>query len=205
MKLLLHGFHFHRLRLTRFFTLFPFRPQTLLSKYQSPAKHTTYWHRPHTSTTKLPVVFIHGIGIGLYPYTSFLSELNSKSGIESEDPNDQVGIIAIELMPVSFRITNSALARTELCYEIDQILHKHFTPDQNFVLVSHSYGTVSVPRFLSFPALESEDITLGKLLTLELLGNRNSPPQNAIYCRTHRPYRSNRPSVYPAAPTRCCL
>jgi hypothetical protein len=144
MKLLYHGFHFHRLSLTRFFTLFPFRPQTILTKHRSPAKHTTYWHRPHTSSTKLPVVFIHGIGIGLYPYTNFLSELNSTAGIESDDPNDQVGIIAIELMPVSFRITHSALGRAELCYEIDQILHKEFLPNQKFVLVSHSYGTVCI-------------------------------------------------------------
>ena len=149
MKLLCHGFHFHRLKLTRFFTLFPFRPQTILTKHRSPAKHTTYWHRPHTSSTKLPVVFIHGIGIGLYPYTNFLSELNSIAGVESEDPNDQVGIIAIELMPVSFRITHSALGRAELCYEIDQILHKEFAPEQKFVLVSHSYGTVREPVVLN--------------------------------------------------------
>ena len=155
MKLLFHGFHFHRLRLTRFFTLFPLRPQTLLTKYRSPAKNTTYWHRPHTSTTKLPVVFIHGIGIGLYPYTNFLSELNSNAGIESEDPKDQVGIIAIELMPISFRITHSALGRAELCYEIDQILHTHFAADQKFVLVSHSYGTVSCST--SFLVLSSHE------------------------------------------------
>ena len=190
MKLLLHGFHFHRLRLIRFFTLFPFRPQTLLSKHRSPAKHTTYWHRPHTSTTKLPVVFIHGIGIGLYPYTSFLSELNSKSGIESGEPSDQVGIIAIELMPVSFRITHSALARAELCYEIDQILHKHFDPDQKFVLVSHSYGTVSASPLSTF-GLHSREVSYHAVLTLTPPGNHNPSSQDAINRRTHRAYCSN--------------
>ena len=153
ITLLRHGFHFHRTRLSRFFTLFPFRPQTLLTKYRSPAKHVTYWHRTHTSTTRLPVVFIHGIGIGLYPYTNFLNELNSNSGIESSDPDDQVGIIAIEIMPVSFRITHSALSSTEMCSEIDQILLNHFSPDQKFILVSHSYGTVISTHLLKTPSI----------------------------------------------------
>lgn len=147
MKLLLHGFHFHRSAISRFFTVFPFRPVALTTKYKSPAKHITYWHRAHTSKTKLPVVFIHGIGIGLYPYTNFLDELNSTAGIESSDPNDQVGIIAIEIMPVSFRITHFALNRVELCQEIDQVLLEHFGPEQKFVLASH----VSASRYhLSF-------------------------------------------------------
>lgn len=153
MTLLRHGFHFHRTRLSRFFTLFPFRPQTLLTKYRSPAKHVTYWHRTHTSTTRLPVVFIHGIGIGLYPYTNFLNELNSNSGIESSDPDEQVGIIAIEIMPVSFRITHSALSSTVMCSEIDQILLNHFSPDQKFILVSHSYGTVISTHLLKTPSI----------------------------------------------------
>jgi len=153
LKLLYHGFHFHRTPLSQFFTLFPFRPQILLTPYKSPAKHTTYWHRPHTSASRLPVVFIHGIGIGLYPYTNFLSELNSVTGIESSDPNDQVGILAIELMPISFRITHSALGRVEMCGEIDQILLKHFSADQKFVLVSHSYGTVITTHLLKTPSI----------------------------------------------------
>lgn len=153
MKLLFHGFHFHRARLSRFFTLFPLRPLSLFTTHTSPAKHITYWHRPHTSTTKLPIVFMHGIGIGLYPYTNFLQELNSTSGVETDDPNDQVGIIAIEIMPVSFRITHQALSKDNMCAEIDQILLKHFGPTQKFVLVSHSYGTVLTTHLLKTPSV----------------------------------------------------
>ncbi|KAH6664696.1 hypothetical protein B0J14DRAFT_243857 [Halenospora varia] len=153
MKLLFHGFHFHRTSLSRFFGLFPFRWQSLLTTHRSPAKHTTYWHRKHTSTTKLPVVFIHGIGIGLYPYTNFLNELNSTAGLESKDPNEQVGIVAIEIMPVSFRITHHALSREEMCKEIDQILLKEFGPIQKFVLASHSYGTVVSTHLLKNPLI----------------------------------------------------
>jgi pimeloyl-ACP methyl ester carboxylesterase len=155
MKLIFHGFHFHRTPLSRFFTLFPPRPQTLFTTHKSPAKHTTYWHRPHTSTTKLPIVFIHGIGIGLYPYANFLDELNSTSGVESSDPDEQVGIIAIEIMPVSFRITHSALGQSEMCAEIDQILRKHIAPAQKFILVSHSYGTVISTHLLKTPSIAS--------------------------------------------------
>ena len=101
------------------------------------------------------MVFIHGIGIGLYPYTKFLNELNSTSGVESLDPNEQVGIIAIEIMPVSFRITHHALSRSEICYEIDLILRKHLPPTQKFVLVSHSYGSVVSTHLLKTPAVAS--------------------------------------------------
>jgi pimeloyl-ACP methyl ester carboxylesterase len=98
-------------------------------------------------------VFIHGIGIGLYPYTNFLNELNSNSGIESSDLDEQVGIIAIEIMPVSFRITHSALSSTEMCAEIGQILLNHFSLDQKFILVSHSYGTVISTHLLKTPSI----------------------------------------------------
>ncbi|PBP20046.1 transcription initiation protein spt5 [Diplocarpon rosae] len=152
LKLLYHGFHFHRTALSRFFTLFPFRPQSLFTTYHSPAKHTTYWHRPHKSSTKLPIVFIHGIGIGLYPYTNFLDQLNSINAVEPTDPDGQVGIIAIEVMPVSFRITHAALTKSEMCSEIEQILLKHLTPGQKCVLVSHSYGSVVTTHLLHTPS-----------------------------------------------------
>jgi pimeloyl-ACP methyl ester carboxylesterase len=149
VQLRLHGFHFHRAPISRFFTLFPFRPVSLFTKYKSSVKHVTYWHRPHTSKTKLPVVFIHGIGIGLYPYTKFLNELNSTKGVESTRPDDQVGILALEIMPVSFRLTHAALGREALCDEIEQIIMNHFGPSQKFVLVSHSYGTVITTHLLT--------------------------------------------------------
>ncbi len=132
--MLYYSFHFHRVSLRRFFKLFPFRPLTLLSRHQSPAKRLTYWHRPHTSRNKLPILFIHGIGIGLYPYVNFLSELNEK-GVK-DDLDDDVGIIALEIMPVSFRITHAAVEKDEMCQEIRQILAKHGW--DKCVLISHS-------------------------------------------------------------------
>ena len=97
----------------------------------------------------MPVVFIHGIGIGLHPYTSFLSELNSTSGSKM-DPNDQIGVLAIEIMPISSRMSYHALRREEMCNEISAIISHHF-PDQKFVLASHSYGTVISAHLLKSP------------------------------------------------------
>ena len=129
-----YSFDFYRTSLLRFPTVFPFRPFTLPTPHRSPANTLTYWHRPHTSKTRLPVLFIHGIGIGLYPYVNFLAELNA------DDPTDiadgELGVIAVEIMPVSFRITSKALQKEEMCQEIDSILRAHGW--EKFVLVSHS-------------------------------------------------------------------
>lgn len=193
MKMLFHGFQFHRTSLTRFFTLFPFRWQTLFTRYRSPAKHTTYWYRPHTSTTKLPVVFIHGIGIGLYPYTNFLGELNSVAGLESTNPDEQVGVLAIEIMPVSFRITHHALSRQDMCAEIDQILLKHFGPDQKFVLSSHSYGTVICTHLLKTPSIARR---IGPVVLIDPVSILLHLPDVAYNFTRRQPKEANEHQLY---------
>ncbi|RAL61879.1 hypothetical protein DID88_002942 [Monilinia fructigena] len=144
-----HGFDFHRTSLKQSLSIIPIRLHSLLATRHSPAKHISYWHLPHTSKTKLPVVFIHGIGIGLYPYTKFLNELNASTGT----PNDHIGILALEIMNISFRLTHSALSREKIAHEIFQIISQHFGPDQKFVLISHSYGTVVTTHLLHSPLL----------------------------------------------------
>jgi pimeloyl-ACP methyl ester carboxylesterase len=149
VRLKFYGFHLHRTRLSHFFDLFPWRFLALLSRKKSPAKHLSYWHRPHTSKTQLPIVFIHGIGIGLYPYVDFLAELN-----QHDDSNDQIGVIAIEMMPVSFRITHPVLDKDVLCSEIHEII-KHHGWD-NFVLVSHSYGSAISTHLLKYAPIANQ-------------------------------------------------
>lgn len=79
-------------------------------------------------------MFIHGIGVGLYPYINFLADLNAE---DSKDPLDgQIGIIAIEIMPISSRITTQAMLKDEMSEEISCILKAHGW--ERFVLVSHS-------------------------------------------------------------------
>jgi triacylglycerol esterase/lipase EstA (alpha/beta hydrolase family) len=131
LSMLYHGFKYHRTSIIRFPTVFPLRPLTLITTKRSPAKILSYWLRPHTSKTKLPIVFLHGIGIGLWPYVNFLAALNNQGNDDGE-----VGIIAIEILPVSFRITYSALGKEEMCRQIENILlHHRF---ESFVLVTHS-------------------------------------------------------------------
>jgi pimeloyl-ACP methyl ester carboxylesterase len=86
------------------------------------------------------VLFIHGIGIGLYPYTNILRDTKQCLG-DSED--GEVGIIALEIMPISFRITHEALSSGEMVAEIHKILKHHGWNE--VVLVTHSYGSV-VPQ-----------------------------------------------------------
>ena len=130
--MLYHKFDHYRIPLTRFFTVFPLRLQTLLSPHVSTSPTVSYFHRPHTSSTRLPVLFLHGIGIGLYPYVPFFSDLNEPlPGEEGE-----VGIIALEVMPVSFRITHAALAKDVMIRQIRTILRRHGW--DRFVLVAHS-------------------------------------------------------------------
>jgi pimeloyl-ACP methyl ester carboxylesterase len=129
--MLYHGFKYHRTSIIRFPTVFPPRPLTLFTKNRSPVKILSYWLRPHTSKTKLPIVFLHGIGIGLWPYVKFLAALNNQGNDDGE-----VGIIAMEILPISFRITNSALDKEEMCRQIENILLHHGF--ESFVLVTHS-------------------------------------------------------------------
>lgn len=141
-----YSFHFYRLALSRFFTVFPPRPLTLLTSYTTPTKTLSYWHRPHTSKSRLPVLFIHGIGIGLWTYAPFLAELNR---LQEEPVDGQVGVIAIEIMPISFRLTLAALSREEMTNEILKIIQSHGWT--KFVLVSHSYGSVIATHLLRDP------------------------------------------------------
>lgn len=114
--------------------LFPPRPYALTSGHTSPAK-TSYWHRPHKSKTHLPILFIHGIGIGLYPYTNLLREINK--GLPRDE---EIGVIALEIMPVSFRLSPAPLSASELSKEISKILEYHGY--DRVVLAVHSYGSV---------------------------------------------------------------
>ena len=145
LTLFFRGFQYHRLPLSHFLSRFPWRPWNLLTRRLSPGRHFSYWIRPHTSRTRLPVVFIHGIGIGLYPYTQFLASINSQMS-----PDDgQIGIIAIELPAISSRIAPNLPKSGEMVSEVLKILAAHNITQ--FVLVSHSYGAVVASQLMHHP------------------------------------------------------
>ncbi|KAF9549826.1 hypothetical protein CPC08DRAFT_769006 [Agrocybe pediades] len=64
-----------------------------------------YWYRPHrcSGEKKMPVVFLHGIGIGLYPYLSFFRKLISLFATDSDAGS--VGMVIPELLPICMHMT----------------------------------------------------------------------------------------------------
>lgn len=131
---------------------FPFRPLSILCKEYSPARDISYWYRPHRSKQHLPILYIHGIGVGLFTYTDFFKGVTSKS--QSVNAKNEVGIIAIEIMPISFRVTSPLLRRQDMVHQITQILSHHGwideegTKRERFLLAANSYGTIIANQLL---------------------------------------------------------
>ena len=184
-----HGFRFHRLRLLRTLTVFPFRPLTLASRQTTPAKTLTYWYKPHTSKTRLPILFVHGIGIGLYPYVNFLAELNRKTDDDVSDGD--VGIIAVEIMPISFRITAQIPEKDQMCREIKEILDNHKW--DKCVLVSHSYGSVISTHLLQHTATSQR---IGPVLLVDPVSFLLHLPDVAYNFTVRKPRRANEHQLY---------
>jgi pimeloyl-ACP methyl ester carboxylesterase len=66
----------------------------------------------------------------------FLAQLQ-----DMDDSGDgDLGIIALEIAPITSKITNDILAKKEMVAQIDAIVTAHGW--DKFVLVSHSYGTI---------------------------------------------------------------
>jgi hypothetical protein len=110
-------------------------PSHDITAYRSLARHLTYWYRRHTSKRRLPVLFIHGVGVGLYPYKNFLRDLNRQLDMGATK-DSEIGIIALEIMPVSSRITHSALETEVMICEVMETMRHHGW--SKFVHLSHS-------------------------------------------------------------------
>ncbi|CAL1694590.1 unnamed protein product [Somion occarium] len=128
-----HDWHFH------------FPPHVLAHwARKAPTDRLSYWYRPHRSKTKHPILLLHGIGIGLWTYVPFLLE------IVKEDP--EVGIIAIENLPISMRMSPPPLDRFAMLDAITKILDYHELP--NVVVASHSYGTITAAHMFKDAKLQ---------------------------------------------------
>ena len=146
-----HGYQHYATK--QWFASFPFRPQTIVSRHKSASKHISYWYRPHTSKTKLPILYIHGIGI-LHTYGDFFAELANTLDRESNQDDGQIGIIVLEILPISFRITHAALTADEMRSEVRAILDQHSW--QRFMLMANSYGTIISAQLLRDTSLNSQ-------------------------------------------------
>ncbi|QPH01371.1 hypothetical protein C2857_005571 [Epichloe festucae Fl1] len=186
LSLFYHSFDFHRTSWMGFLGVFPFRPLTVFSTSKSPAKRLTYWHRPHISKTRLPVLFLHGIGVGLYPYVDFLAEINAREGQESSTGDGQVGIIAVEMMWVSSRLTAEAMSKDEMVDEVCRIIKTHGW--DKFVLVSHSYGSVIATHLLHSARIKQ---SIGPVLFIDPVSFLLHLPDVAHNFICRKPSRAN--------------
>lgn len=143
---------FYHYALVRYFRSFPYRPLSAFSKHRSAAPDVSYWYRPHTSKNRLPLLYIHGIGIGIITYTDFFADLVNK---DSARPDNQIGILAIEIMPISFRITDPALHSQQMVRQINQILKTHGWNERKFVIAANSYGTIIATHLLRSLSISS--------------------------------------------------
>lgn len=143
------GYHHYTHR--RWCTSFPLRPQTILSPQRSPAKNTSYWYREHTSQSSLPILYLHGIGI-LHTYSDFFADLAAECDREGS-PLADTGIIALEILPISFRITHAALSPSEMCSEVNSILIAHGWNE--CVLMANSFGTAISSQLLRDPRIST--------------------------------------------------
>ncbi|KLU81054.1 hypothetical protein MAPG_00149 [Magnaporthiopsis poae ATCC 64411] len=169
------GFKYHAPHTASALDVLPPRPQLWLPKAlvprgPSPSASMAYWHRPHTSRTRKPVLFIHGIGIGLLPYMKFMSEVAARDADAGDD--GQVGIIALEILPISMRFSGAPLNKEAFLKSVSDILGHHGwatrnvadtgsvdndgDDDDGFVLVSHSYGSVLTTHILRDAALSAQ-------------------------------------------------
>lgn len=199
--MLRHSFRYHGLGLKHWLTVFPFRPLAIAGLHKSPTRTLTYWHRPHTSKTAIPVLFIHGIGIGLYPYVNFLSQLNRKyrkptshiftASQASAQLDGDIGIIAIEIMPISFRITKPMPSQEQLAGEILAILKHHGW--EKVVLVTHSYGSVIATHLLRN---EVTSRIFGPTLLIDPVSILLHCPDVAYNFTCRKPKRANEHQLY---------
>lgn len=156
------GFRYYGPLARKTLSVFPPRLQavpTLLpfpgaKRYTSASGEIGFWYRPHTAKNARPVVFIHGIGVGLWPYTPFLNEIGRPTGSKGND-DDQIGVIALEILPISTRLTDTPLRREDFINHLGTILSANAPEwlENGFVLVSHSYGSVLTTHIIRDPDL----------------------------------------------------
>lgn len=146
-----YGFVYHARGTTEASGVFPPRPQELFSTHRSPVPEQSYWYKPHRSETQQPVIFFHGIGVGLLTYIRFLADLHAAT-VTSGD--DGIGIIAFEILPVSFRLIQPPCSREVFLQQLTTIVDYHEW--EKFTIAAHSYGSVATSYILRDDTLSSK-------------------------------------------------
>ncbi|KAH7349623.1 hypothetical protein B0T11DRAFT_133261 [Plectosphaerella cucumerina] len=152
IALLAKGFKYYRQPRSSFFTTYPFRFKTLVFPNESPYAGLSYFYRPHTSKEKRPIVLLHGAGVGLLAYIPWLASI----------PPD-VGVLVVEFLAISSRITAPLPTTKELVGGIATIIGNHYNKvdgSDEFVLVSHSFGSLMLSPLLQRPDVASRVASL---------------------------------------------
>jgi hypothetical protein len=100
--------------------------------------------------------------------------------------DNEVGIIALEIMPVSSRITHPALEKDVMICEIMKIIHYHGW--SRFVLVSHSYGSIIASHLLKSDRFSS---LIGPTVFIDPVSFLLHLPDVAYNFIARRPARDN--------------
>ncbi|QIW96089.1 hypothetical protein AMS68_001607 [Peltaster fructicola] len=145
------GFEYHRTSWSSAW-VFPPTLAALSTNKCSPSTHLSYWFRPHTSKTRHPILFLHGVGIGLQSYVDFLHLLDVALN-QHAAADDKVGILALEFLPISSRLTCPVLRRDVFNGQLLEILDKHAF--EQVVLVNHSYGSIASSHILTDDAVSA--------------------------------------------------
>lgn len=114
--------------------------------------------------------------------------------------DDEVGIIAIEILPISFRITHPAISREDMCTEIAKILEHHGW--DKVVLVAHSYGTVIATHLLKTPYTAP---LIGPVVLIDPVSILLHLPDVAYNFTRRKPRRANEHQLYYFASMDMCV
>ena len=152
VTMLRNGFEYFKTRQSSL-QIFPPRPLAAGALQKSPANNLSFWLKRHTSRTRLPVVYVHGIGVGLINQVKFLRELDEKLNGDAtlREKDGEVGILVLEILQISSRLTIPVLRREEFLSQLTTLVE--YAGFNRFVVGSHSYGSVLHTHILNHPPL----------------------------------------------------
>jgi pimeloyl-ACP methyl ester carboxylesterase len=102
-------------------------------------KTLSYQYRPGVFPEKEPLVFIHGLGVGVLPYERFLKRLVRKT----EDENSSLygrSVLCVELHAVSQRLSPPELHRDDFVDDMKEIMET-LGFNNGGIIMGHSYGS----------------------------------------------------------------
>jgi len=102
-------------------------------------KTLSYQYRPGMEPSKEPLVFIHGLGVGVLPYEGFIRKLLEKTLDESSSLYGR-SILLVELHAVSQRLAPPELHRDDFVNDMREIMAT-LGFSNGGIIMGHSYGS----------------------------------------------------------------